>query len=279
MNQGITSSSFDLYFDRIQLKEKLTPSPEALRLITQHQAFHIPFENLDVYLGKELAIEPEAVFRKIVLNRRGGYCFELNQLLFQALREVGFDCFLTLARVHYKRPDPGPRTHLIVLVDLDGHRWLVDAGFGGPGPRHPIPFMYEKVHKQFQDHYKLEEAGSFGSVLLKKDRTTWQPIYTFLEEHTVAADLHVANFFTSTHPSSIFRQNILCVLPSQNGRNILFNDQLQLESVPKRKSQEVLQSDYSRTLNKTFNIQLSADDEKALNSKLLTSLAKTKHLN
>jgi N-hydroxyarylamine O-acetyltransferase len=92
------------------------------------------------------------------------------------------------------------------------------------------------------DLYKIEAAGAFGSILLKKEGESWQPVYTFLEEHMVSADLQVANFFTSTHPSYIFTQNFICVLPSPNGRHILFNGSTSAREYPQSGNLERLLS-------------------------------------
>src|ERR1700761_203487 len=113
-------------------------------LVQVHRAHvvSIPFENLDPHRGVPVSLQPDALVDKLVVARRGGYCFEQNLLLATAFRALGADVELMLARVRFGRPPGtvGPRTHLVLRVTTGGQVWLADAGFGNGTLLEPIPF-------------------------------------------------------------------------------------------------------------------------------------------
>jgi arylamine N-acetyltransferase len=109
--------------------------PGTLDAIIAAHATAIPFENLDVLLERRIDLEPAAIEQKLVVERRGGYCFEQNTLLLHVLEQLGFAVRPYSARVRLGRPrDYTPaRTHLFCAVELDGRRWLADVGAATPG--------------------------------------------------------------------------------------------------------------------------------------------------
>ena len=124
------------YLDRIgcPMPEKI--SEESLRRLTRAHLQEVPFENLEVTEeGHQPSLEPENLYRKVVENRRGGYCFELNKLYYLLLKALGYECYPVPVRVLMGRPEPRPFSHRGILVLLNGQRWYVDVGFGGLGPK------------------------------------------------------------------------------------------------------------------------------------------------
>src|SRR6187399_2797197 len=124
------------YFQRIGYRGRYHPDLALLSALTLAHARSIPFENLDVLLGRPIALEPDALFEKLVVQRRGGYCFEQNGLFLEVLRELGFQVTPISARVRLQRPRDfiPPRTHMFLRVELDGASWLADVGVGGLSP-------------------------------------------------------------------------------------------------------------------------------------------------
>ncbi|WP_404709903.1 arylamine N-acetyltransferase [Sphingomonas sp. MMS24-J13] len=121
----------DLYLERIRLAER--PQADAAGLVALQRAHRlaIPFENLDVILGRGIQVDSDSVFAKLVTARRGGYCFEHNRLFLDALDALGFTARPLLARVWLGAEHVPPLTHAISLVTIDGQDWIADAGFGG----------------------------------------------------------------------------------------------------------------------------------------------------
>jgi N-hydroxyarylamine O-acetyltransferase len=127
------------YFDRIGFSGPARPDLATLRALHRGHAFAIPYENLDVQLGRSVTIEPADAFEKLVRGRRGGWCYEMNGLLGAALDAIGFKVTRLAGGVH--RATFGEvmvGNHLVLLVDLDGEPWIADVGFGD-GPREPFP--------------------------------------------------------------------------------------------------------------------------------------------
>ena len=123
------------YLERIGLSGAPPPTLDGLCLLQDHHMRHVPFENLDVLLGRPLNLSPEALFDKIVTRKRGGYCFELNTLYAQLLGEIGFDPVPMMARVWLRDPiDPPPRTHLVNRVKIDSEDWICLL-YTSPSPR------------------------------------------------------------------------------------------------------------------------------------------------
>ena len=120
---------FDLngYLERIGLS-----SYSGLAGLHRAHATSIPFENLDPHGGLHVSLEVQDLQRKLVDDRRGGYCFEQNLLLKAALQELGAEVEPMLARVRRGAPlgTIRPRTHLVLRVHAEGSSWLADVGFG-----------------------------------------------------------------------------------------------------------------------------------------------------
>jgi N-hydroxyarylamine O-acetyltransferase len=145
------------YFDRIGYSGPTTPDFATLDGVMRAHAASVPFENLDVQLGRRSTTLLPGIFAKIVGERRGGWCYEQNGLLGWALGEMGFDVRRVLAGV--MREAMGDKVlgnHLTLIVTLDGEPWLVDAGFGGSQAA-PIPFA-EGDHDHAPFMVGLEQA-------------------------------------------------------------------------------------------------------------------------
>jgi len=215
------------YLARIGLNRVPEPDERGLRQVHVAQAFSIPFENFDIHLGRTISLNPEHLVAKLLRRRRGGYCFELNGLLRLALKSLGFAVRSQLARVFYRRPDPGARTHEVLIVTVSGREWLADLGFGGPGLREPMPLVPDHVAEQYGDLYRLRRDPQYGMFLQKRAEDGFTDLYAFDEnEVSLDVDIEMANHFTSTWPESIFRLHRMCALPTPWGRAALSDMEL-----------------------------------------------------
>src|ERR1700755_1029602 len=126
------ASQLDRYLARIEYRGPRVPSLQVLHALTAAHTQHIPFENLDVLLGHGIDVSDDAVFEKLVVRERGGYCFEQNGLFLRVLSALGFEVTPLAARVRIDRPRDfvPPRTHVLLKVALDGAFWLTDVGIG-----------------------------------------------------------------------------------------------------------------------------------------------------
>src|SRR6185369_9612361 len=123
----------DAYLARIGYSGPRVPTLPVLHALTAAHTQTIPFENLDVLLGRPIDLQPDAIFDKLVRRRRGGYCFEQNGLFLHALEALGFRVRPLSARVRLDRPRDytPPRTHMFLRVEIAGESWLTDVGVGG----------------------------------------------------------------------------------------------------------------------------------------------------
>src|SRR6516225_6723599 len=126
MQSPALALDLDSYLARVQYAGVLRASAEVLRELHLAHATHIPFENLDILLGRPIRLDLESLQAKLVHGKRGGYCFEQNLLFAAVLERLGFSVTCLAARVRLGTTRLLPRTHMLLKVDVDGGSWLVD---------------------------------------------------------------------------------------------------------------------------------------------------------
>lgn len=251
----------DAYLERIGIQKIVPISEDGLEQLHRAQGFSIPFENFDILLGRGISIEPEIIFNKLVLSPRGGYCFELNNLLLVALQNFGFEVRPLLARVHL-RGTPTSRTHQLNLVTLNGKQWLADVGFGGGGLLAPIPFELNRISEQDGLSFRLVKNLRYDIMLQLKMEDHWQDLYSFDLTHAGEVDIALGNHFTSTHPECFFTFTRLVTLPVEGGRISLMNFTLKKLINGQEEITELLPGQvYLDALEENFGIRLDTHYE------------------
>lgn len=252
----------DAWLRRLGLPaERPPPTLETLRTICLAHVCAVPFENLDVLLGRGISLDDAAVDAKILHGGRGGYCFELNTLLLRGLTALGFEARPISARVRLQRPRDftPPRTHVFVRVELDGESWLADVGVGGLSPTAPLRLVEGLEQPSPHEPRRLvrEDGRWFHQVKLGD---AWSDVCEFTLEEMPAIDREVGNWFTSAHPQSHFRNRLLAARARPGGGRVtLLNDELTLRtktSVESRKlssPEEVLAA-----LREHFDLEFAA---------------------
>jgi N-hydroxyarylamine O-acetyltransferase len=207
------------YLARIAYDGTVEPSLQTLNGIVQAHVQSIPFENLDVLQGRPIELGPDALQRKLVAARRGGYCFEQNGLLLLALEAIGFSVKPLSARVRYGRPNGvvPPRTHLFLRIEIDGTSWLADVGIGGFSMTSAI--RLDHLDEQTTPH-EPRRISREGSLRLHQVRfgSDWHDLYEFTLEEMPPIDRELANWYTSAHPASDFRNRLVVALALPGGR-------------------------------------------------------------
>lgn len=198
------------WLDRLQVPRGAPPTLGTLRRITQRHQDCFPFENIDVFCGGIPSLQLPDLIEKLIGNVRGGYCFELAALLQAGLEAVGFDARPLMARVIWGRDQPGPRTHAFLLVEAEERSWLVDVGFGGPGPIEPVEMnLSADPAVAGQATYRLEDQTDLGIVLsMQSSPVRWAPLYAFDLERIGPDDLAEGNRLAATAPGTIFRRGL-----------------------------------------------------------------------
>jgi len=212
------------YLRRIRLQDAVVPDLPTLRALVAAHAATIPFENLNPFLGLPVDLELAAVERKLVHDGRGGYCFEQNLLLGEALRTIGFDVTNLAARVLWNQPEDAitARSHMLLRVELDGQSWLVDVGFGGmtlTGALQLVPAVEQTTpHEPFR--LLVCEAEWYMQSRLPEG---WKTLYRFDLQPQYPIDYRASNYFLSTHPDSHFVTGLTAALATPGRRLALRN--------------------------------------------------------
>ena len=208
MQQESPNESIDLhaYLARIGLRQPVAPNLQTLRTIIAAHVTTIPFENLEPLLGISPALDIASVQCKLVRDGRGGYCFEQNRLLSDALRAIGFQVTDLAARVLWGQPEDAitARTHMLLRVEAEGKSWLADAGFGGNTPTGPLEFVPDVEQPTPHEPFRLIQRDDSDWRLQLFAPDAWQTLYRFNLQPQFPADYRVGNWWTSTHPDSHF---------------------------------------------------------------------------
>jgi N-hydroxyarylamine O-acetyltransferase len=213
------------YVERIGFAGELRPSAECLRELHLAHATHVPFENIEVLMGRPVRLDIESLWKKLVEDRRGGYCFEQNTLFAAVLEQLGFRVTRLAARVRMGAVGVRPRSHMLLAVESDGRQWLSDVGFGGDALLYPVQWLPGETSAQFAWKYRLMEEAP-GYVLQTWRGDGWVDLYSFTMEGQDAVDYEMANYYTSTHPDSFFRKQVMVHLPGPEVRVTLVGRRL-----------------------------------------------------
>lgn len=216
------------YFARIGYAGQSKPSLTVLRALCSLHPIAIPFENLDVIRGLGVRLDLPSIERKLVNDRRGGYCFEQNRLFAAALEALGFRVTSLAARVRWQVPADVhmPLTHMVLRVDLEDVPWLADVGFGGLTPTAPLRLDISEPQSTPHETFRIDRSGD-RYMLQAQLANEWSDVYRFTLEPQHPIDYEVANWYTSTHPTSRFVQNLIVARAGKDGERVsLMNREL-----------------------------------------------------
>lgn len=265
----------DAYLVRIGLPARVTPDAEGLGRLQREHRLSIPFENLDVRLGRGIRIDSAAVFAKLVTARRGGYCFEHNRLFLDALAALGFAARPLLARVWLGAEAMPPLTHTFSLVTIDGRDWIADAGFGASYA--PVMALVDGWEAEAPDGawFRLERDATLGWVLSRKGDAGstdgrgagpgWQRQYSFQETQVADADLALSNHWTATAPESRFTRFTIASIVLPHGLAGLTDRRYHRRAGDSEQVAEIADPRvYRMRMSLMFGIDLTSDEVAAL---------------
>ncbi|HCU0293257.1 TPA: N-hydroxyarylamine O-acetyltransferase [Citrobacter sedlakii] len=197
------------YFARLNWSGPTDVTLETLRALHLQHNCTIPFENLDVLLPREMQLDEQSLAEKLIGARRGGYCFEQNGVFERVLRELGFTVRSLLGRVVLSNPPSlPPRTHRLLLVEVDGEVWIADVGFGGQTLTAPIRLLADIPQQTPHGEYRLLQEGE-DWILQFRHHTHWQSMYRFDLVPQHQSDYVMGNFWSAHWPQSHFRHHLL----------------------------------------------------------------------
>jgi N-hydroxyarylamine O-acetyltransferase len=214
----------DAYLERVGFAGEARADLATLGALQGGHVVHIPFENLSPLMGEEVPLGVEALVDKLVHRKRGGWCFEHNGLFAHVLREIGFEVTTLAARVRWNIPAhvTTARSHMVLLVDVRGERFLADVGFGGLTLTSPLRF--EPGLEQITPHepHRIVEDGE-GFALEAFIGGEWGRLYNFDLVPAMQADYEVSNWYLGHHPESPFVKGLLCARADHDRRHALRN--------------------------------------------------------
>ncbi len=245
------------YLKRINYHGPLAPTVETLHRLHYTHVLAIPFENLDIHLGRPILLDEDHLFGKMVTRRRGGFCLELNGLFATLLRELGFSVTLLASSVADGECSPSaPKfDHLALLVWLE-EPWLADVSFGN---RFVEPLRLNELGEQGQQNNifrRLRQDGEGMRLEWNQDNRWVRAYYFDLQPRRLSHFAEVC-YYLQTSPQSIFTQKRICYRATPEGQILLRDRQLVITANGQRYERELArQDDYVATLRKYFDIEL-----------------------
>jgi N-hydroxyarylamine O-acetyltransferase len=257
----------DAYFRRIGYQGPRAPTLNVLRAIHARHPAAIPYEGIDVLLGRPVDIAPDAIFDKLVRRGRGGYCFEQNGLFKAVLVEMGYAVEAFLGRVlWFLGPDaPLPlRTHMAMRVTIDGQAWLADVGFGGTVMSAPLLMTEFEPQTTPNGVYRLTPIGNELKLEILSP-SGWKPMVLIALQPQLDVDFIAPNWFTSTHPRSIFRNRLMACRATAEARYSLIDNRLTVRKSDGEWAQETLdRAALEATLHDVFAVDVTEEVRAAI---------------
>jgi N-hydroxyarylamine O-acetyltransferase len=218
--------------------------------------FSVPFENLDIHLGRRITLDETAFYDKVVLRKRGGFCYELNGLFACLLRSLGFRVTMHSARV-YGMGRPGPDfDHMVLLVSLQ-RQWLVDVGFGDSFLE-PLLLDESGMYMQSGTIYRIRPSEQAWLLLEQKAGKEPEIIYDFSLRSRELAEFSEMCLWQQTSPDSHFTQKRVCSLATRTGRVTLSDMNLIVTEKGVRREQQISgEEEYRQCLTRYFDVDLA----------------------
>ena len=247
----------EAYFHRIGYSGPRSVSLDTLAAIHLHHTQTIPFENLNPFLRLPVRLDLQSLQQKLVRGGRGGYCFEQNLLLSHIRQHLGFQVRELAARVLWNVAEGTvtPRSHMLLLIDLDDQPYIADVGFGGLTLTAPLRLQAEIEQSTPHEPFRLIRAGD-RFVMEAKLAGDWKPLYAFDLVEQFLADYEVTNWYLSNHPSSHFVTGVIAARPDRGCRYALRHNELAVHYVDGRTERRILTSsdELRAALENTFRL-------------------------
>ncbi len=254
----------DAWLGRIGYGGPRRPDLATLAALITAQTAAIPFENVDVLLGRVPKLDHAGLRAKLITGQRGGYCFELNSTFRAGLRALGFTVTGLLGRVIRGQEDdaPGPATHMALRVDLPEGAFLADVGFGNLTPTAPLAMI--PLLEQQTPHETMRLKPWQDELLLQvKLGADWQNVYRLSPRPPLQIDYEMANWITAHHPASPFVGSLVIARPGPDGeRRTFYNGRLTIRRPGQDAERRMLTDPAScaATLADTFGLSVPEAD-------------------
>lgn len=240
----------DKYLKRIGYRGTVNHDLPSLNALVQAQLTHIPFENLDIWAkGTCPSLEKVDLFNKIVVRNRGGYCFELNTLFRLLLQYLGFEAYQAVSSLVNEDGTPHTAAHNVIICTLNGEKYLIDVGFGGP-----VPFGAMSLKEGSWENFKLRVQNGFW-YLDRWEQDHYHPSIRFRDVPATMEELIPLNYYISQKPDSHFRHRLNVSVKQPDGSiHRLFGNQLHIRTAEGTVDRIVTNEELSEVLLTHFGI-------------------------
>lgn len=212
------------YFQRLGLPLPVTQPACSRALLNTLQYAHvtrIPYENLDILDGKPLPMTCDEQYQKMVLHRRGGYCFELNGIYAALLQAIGYQVKTCMGRFLRGESTIPMRRHRVILATCSEGTFICDAGVGQQAPRHPLLLAPDLIQEQYGETYQVTREPFFGYVIQTRHKGSWRPMYSFTEEEQLYVDFVMPSYYCEHAPDSFFNKGMMLSIKTHDGRKTI----------------------------------------------------------
>ena len=253
-----SKEKIDRYLRRIRFSEAIALSGESLSGLQKAHLAAIPYENLDILNGIPLSVDPTVIYKKVIDNLRGGFCFELNGLFSELLTSLGFKVTSYLSRFLYNRPEELPiPTHRVLKVECEDGAFIADVGTFVDAPHMALRFAKKVVQSDGFQSYMYKEDPVLGQVLYQQDKETgkWKKFYSFMEYPFTHNDFAASSFYTEKHPDSRFAKEPMISIKKENDYCALYGTKLIRIKNGFTHKQLIEEADFGTILADMFNIK------------------------
>lgn len=241
---------------RIRYRGPVNPDITNLRALQLAFLLSVPFENLDIHLGREIRLNPVNIFEKIVIKERGGVCYENNILFHEILKALGYRVEYLSARI-VKGGKTGPEyDHMVLLVALDGKDYLVDVG-KGVSSREPLALDGPTSGAAEGLSYKVVRHGKDYALYGKRPQTDWTSCFIFSTFPRARSEFEAMNSYHQSSPDSPFTRRRMATIATPGGRVSLIDRRLTITDSSDRLGRQLSsEAEYHESLKHYFGIEI-----------------------
>ena len=246
------------YLERIGVNSGVKPDLETLRLLHTRHLYNIPFENLDIHSGRKIILDEKKLLHKIVNEKRGGFCYELNGAFYALLKATGFNVKRVSAGVYENEDGFSPDfDHMALIVSAGNEEFLADVGFGVSFIE-PLEFKTEKVQEDKAGFFKISESEDNGHYILYRssDGNEFAPQYKFSLTPRELHEYGTMCKYNQTSPESHFMQKVICSKATESGRISLSDLKLIITRGRTKEQRIITEDEFYLLLKSRFNISL-----------------------
>ncbi len=255
--------NLNAYFERIGFSGSIAPTLATLEMLHALHPAAIPFENISSLIGDGVALDQPSLERKLLSEKRGGYCFEHNLMFKRILEDLDYSVRPLLARVVWTNPDgiSAPPSHLLLRVEVNGQTYIADVGFGGLTLSAPLRLRADVEQVTPHETFRLT-GGEPDWTLEVRIGDAWKPVYVFTLDEASKDDIAAINQRLSSDPESPFTRELRVALVREGARLKLHNDRFTLQPLEGEKEQREISSMESlrSVLTEQFGIVLPSDE-------------------